>query len=128
MLCMQGGLQDFRCVPSYYNNSYSRQFYFEFCIVLPCDYMLFLLYGMHTERNKKRKYKELCIIANIIVFATTAAVAVSFAILPFGQVKFSFLNSNYNLIIYENRFTGILPTQIYLVFIVLLLFFCTSFE
>lgn len=75
-----------------------------FCHVIIC---FFLLYGMHTERNKKRKYKELCIIANIIVFATTAAVAVSFAILPFGQVKFSFLNSNYNLIIYENRFTGI---------------------
>ncbi len=74
------------------------------CHVVVC---FFILYGMHTEKNKKRKRKELYLISLIIVTATTVAMIISFILLFWGEQRIVFFNSTYKMVIYENRFTGI---------------------
>lgn len=74
------------------------------CHVVVC---FFVLYGMHTEKNKKRKRRELYFISAIVVTATTVAMLVGFLLLLWGQQKVTFFDVTYNIAIYENRFTGI---------------------
>lgn len=67
----------------------------------------FIIYGMHTERNKRRKRKELYIFALFTLIATTFAMILCFISLAFGRCDASFMWSKYHIVIYENRFTGI---------------------
>lgn len=67
----------------------------------------FLLYGMHTERNRKRKQLEIYRISSIILISTTISMILSFLSLFFGEHKGKFAWNTYNMVIYENRFTGI---------------------
>lgn len=82
-------------------------FFLNFLLLLHAVVCFLVLYGMHTERNKRRVRKELYIIACIILFATTASMIASFAVLPLGASEMKFLYSTYKFVIYENRFTGI---------------------
>lgn len=77
--------------------------------VLLCHIVIcfFVLYGMHTEKNKKRKRKELYLVSLIIVATTTVAMVIGFVLLFWGEQKIVFFNSTYKMVIYENRFTGI---------------------
>ena len=74
------------------------------CHVAVC---FFVLYGIHTEKNRKAKYKEFYLISHFILIATTLAVLVSFVTLLFGEQDFTFTGRSYRMVIYENRFTGI---------------------
>lgn len=78
-------------------------------IVLLCHVVIcfFILYGMHTERNKRRKRRELYIISTIILLATTVVMVISFISLLWGEQNIKFLMSDYSMVIFENRFTGI---------------------
>lgn len=85
----------------------------------------FVLYGMHTERNKRRKMRELYFISTIILIATTAVMLVCFATLPLGATKINFLESSYKMVIYENRFTGIFTNPNLLGFYSVVAVFCS---
>lgn len=82
-------------------------FLLNILLLLHAMVCFFVLYGMHTERNKRRVRKELYIVTSIILFVTTATMIASFAVLPLGASEMKFLYSTYKLVIYENRFTGI---------------------
>lgn len=82
-------------------------FFLNLLLLLHAAVCFFVLYGMHTERNKKRVRKELYIVTCIMLFATTVSMIASFAVLPLGASEMKFLYSNYKFVIYENRFTGI---------------------
>lgn len=85
----------------------------------------FVLYGMHTERNKRRKMRELYFVATTILIATTVAMLVCFATLPLGERKIDFLESSYKLVIYENRLTGIFTNPNLLAFYSVVAVFCS---
>ena len=74
------------------------------CHIVVC---FFVLYGMHTEKNRKAKYKELYTVAVFLVGATTVSMIISFISLLFGEQEFDFLGSHYRMVIFENRFTGV---------------------
>lgn len=82
-------------------------FFLNILLLLHAVVCFFVLFGMHTERNKKRVRKELYIVASIILIATTVGMIASFAVLPLGASQMKFLYSTYKFVIYENRFTGI---------------------
>lgn len=82
-------------------------FLLNILLLLHAVVCFFVLYGMHTERNKRRVRKELYVVASIILFATTISMLASFAVLPLGASEMKFLYSTYKFVIYENRFTGI---------------------
>jgi O-antigen ligase len=82
-------------------------FFLNILLLLHAVVCFFVLFGMHTERNKKRVRKELYIVATVILIATTVGMIASFAVLPLGAMKIKFLYSTYRLVIYENRFTGV---------------------
>ncbi len=82
-------------------------FFLNILLLMHATVCFFILYGMHTERNKRRVRKELYTVATIILFVTTIAMIASFAVLPLGASKMKFLYSTYKFVIYENRFTGI---------------------
>lgn len=82
-------------------------FFLNILLLLHAVVCFFVLFGMHTERNKKRVRKELYIVATVILVATTVGMIASFAVLPLGAMKIKFLYSTYRLVIYENRFTGV---------------------
>lgn len=82
-------------------------FLLNFLLLMHATVCFFILYGMHTERNKRRVRKELYTVSAIILVATTIAMIASFAVLPLGASKMKFLYSTYKFVIYENRFTGI---------------------
>lgn len=63
----------------------------------------FVFYGMHTEKNKKRIYREIYILAVSIIFITFA---LNLAAFPFACMNIHFEWLDYLFIIYENRFTG----------------------
>lgn len=82
-------------------------FFLNILLLLHAVVCFFVLFGMHTERNKRRVRRELYIVASIILIATTVGMIASFAVLPLGESKIKFLYSTYKFVIYENRFTGI---------------------
>lgn len=82
-------------------------FFLNILLLLHAVVCFFVLFGMHTERNKRRVRKELYIVTSIILFASTVAMIASFAVLPLGASEMKFLYSTYKFVIYENRFTGI---------------------
>lgn len=63
----------------------------------------FCFYGMHTEKNKKRIYREIYILAISVVFITFILNLIAFP-LACINMHFSFLDNIF--IIYKNRFTG----------------------
>lgn len=63
----------------------------------------FVFYGMHTEKNKKRIYREIYILALSVIFITFA---INLAAFPFACLNIHFEWMDYLFIIYENRFTG----------------------
>lgn len=65
----------------------------------------FVFYGMHTEKNKRRIRREIYYIAAIIVIAATV-LAVAGIIMIFITGKIRIEQFDYDIIIYENRFTG----------------------
>lgn len=67
----------------------------------------FVFYSMHTERNRRRKARELYAVSLIILTATTAAMILSFVSLLFGEQNTEFFGNRYHMVIFENRFTGI---------------------
>ena len=82
-------------------------FFLNLLLLLHAVICFFVLFGMHTERNKRRLRKEIYIVCAIILFATTLSMIASFAVLPLGASEMKFLYSTYKFVIYENRFTGI---------------------
>lgn len=78
-------------------------------IVLLCHVIIcfFILYGMHTERNKRRKKWEFYVTSVIVLLATTGIMIISLISLFWGEQNIKFFMSNYHMVIYENRFTGI---------------------
>lgn len=63
----------------------------------------FVFYGMHTERNKKRIYREIYILAVSVVSITFL---LNLAAFPFACMNIYFEWMDYLFIIYEDRFTG----------------------
>lgn len=63
----------------------------------------FVFYGMHTEKNKKRIYREIYIISVSVIFITFV---LNLAAFPFACMNIHFEWMDYLFIIYENRFTG----------------------
>ena len=63
----------------------------------------FVFYGMHTERNKKRIYREIYILAVSVIMITFL---LNLAAFPFACLSIHFKWMDYLFIIYENRFTG----------------------
>lgn len=82
-------------------------FFLNLLLLFHAVICFFVLFGMHTERNKRRLRKEIYIVCAIILFATTLSMIASFAVLPLGASEIKFLYSTYKFVIYENRFTGI---------------------
>ncbi len=78
---------------------------------------LFLLYGMHTQRNRKRIHEEVFWVCRIIAVCTLvfAVIGVTLALLNFqGVIVYDFFKNEdfeftmeYFAIIYKNRFTGL---------------------
>lgn len=63
----------------------------------------FVFYGMHTEKNKKRIYREIYIIAVSVILITFI---LNLAAFPLACMNIHFKWMNYNFVIFENRFTG----------------------
>ncbi|MCQ4022669.1 MULTISPECIES: O-antigen ligase [unclassified Ruminococcus] len=63
----------------------------------------FVFYGMHTEKNKKRIYREIYILAVSVVSITFI---LNLAAFPLVCMNIHFKWMDYLFIIYENRFTG----------------------
>lgn len=63
----------------------------------------FVFYGMHTEKNKKRIYREIYILAVSVISITFI---LNLAAFPFACLNIRFEWMDYLFIIYENRFTG----------------------
>ncbi len=82
-------------------------FFLNILLLMHAVVCFFVLFGMHTERNKRRVRKELYLVASIILIATTVSMIASFVVLPLGASQMKFFYSTYKFVIYENRFTGI---------------------
>lgn len=84
----------------------------------------FIFYGMHTERNKKRIKKE---IYDISLFITIACVVTSLAgiVLIFATGAIRVDSLDYDIVIYKNRFTGLLTNPNLLGYYSVFAIFCT---
>ncbi|HHZ06916.1 MAG TPA: hypothetical protein GX401_09090 [Clostridiales bacterium] len=84
----------------------------------------FIFYGMHTERNQKRVKKEIYNIAMFIVFACTITAVIGIAMIFItGKIRIDQLN--YDIVVYENRFTGLYTNPNLLGFYSVVAIFCT---
>ncbi len=63
----------------------------------------FVFYGMHTEKNKKRIYREIFLLAGAVILITFL---LNLAAFPLACLNIHFKWTEYSVIIYENRFTG----------------------
>lgn len=63
----------------------------------------FVFYGLHTEKNRRRVYGEISILAKLVTLLTTVLNILAF---PFACMSMSFELYGYECIIYENRLTG----------------------
>lgn len=63
----------------------------------------FVFYGMHTEKNKKRIYREIYVISVSVMILTFA---INLAGFPFACMNIHFKWHDYLFIIYENRYTS----------------------
>ncbi len=63
----------------------------------------FVFYGLHTEKNRRRIYREINILAKLVILFTTVLNICAF---PFACMSMGFELYGYECIIYENRLTG----------------------
>ncbi|GHU81981.1 hypothetical protein AGMMS50284_3040 [Clostridia bacterium] len=97
-------------------------FLLNIVMLLHITICFFIFFGMHTENNKRRIKKEMYFVFSFIVLVVTALSAIGIAMIfitgaiklpassvPYEKTLTNFFNlpaMKYNIIIFENRFTG----------------------